>query len=104
MPHHHHEDVAEAGLMERHDGKDEHPDHHHHTIDPFFSLLNYFNDVEQFEFVAAALPFVWLLDCTFAELGLTDEENIGGTDPPPIALLLTEGLIDCHGLRGPPMM
>lgn len=106
MPHHHHADHLEAGLMQKHVGEGDHPDHHHHTIDPFFSLLSYFNDVEQFDFSVddADFQFLGMLAIVFSEFGLIEDDSRVGTDPPPPVLLLAEGLSKSHGLRAPPLM
>jgi hypothetical protein len=107
IPHHHHADIADAGLMEKHAGDAEHSDHHHHTIDPFFSLLSYLNNVQAFDFTVFdcdSFPFTGgLVAGTVTTFTLFIDEGSGGIEPPPYWLTLPEGIIDSHGLRGPPL-
>lgn len=107
IPHHHHDaEILVVGLVQTHEADGDHSEHHHHTLDPFFSLISFFNDVEHFDFSADAvdLPFLGMMLMAFSELGLSDEEGSVGNAPPSLILLLSEGLIESHGLRGPPLM
>ena len=103
VPHHHHADLADGALMTTHDGDGDYPDHHHHTIDPFFSLLQYVDEVSphyvptQFEgcsstAIASALQ-LWTLE----------EENQLGAILKPDIPWRSYFLPSAHSLRGPPL-
>ncbi len=103
IPHHHHSDHTDATLMEKHDGDGDHPDHHHHTIDTFFSLLQFVDEVSphfvvtQFENHSSAAIVAALL------LWSLEEENQAGAIEMPDIPWRRVSLPAAHSLRGPPL-
>jgi len=103
IPHHHHADHTDAALMEKHDGEGDHPDHHHHTIDTFFSLLQYVNQVSpdfvltQFEDYSSAA-----IASTVDLWSLEEGNNSGAIEVPEIPWH-RYSLPAAHSLRGPPL-
>ena len=103
IPHHHHADHTDADLMEKHDGEGDHPDHHHHTIDTFFSLLQFVDEVSpqfviaQFEDYSSAAIVAALL-----QWSLEDESQSGIIESPDVPIH-RNFLPAAHSLRGPPL-
>lgn len=103
IPHHHHSDHTDAVLMQKHDGQGDHPEHHHHTIDTFFSLLQYVDEVSP--------PFVLVKSTDLSSIAIAsalqtlseDAEDQSGIIPKPDIPWSTSFVPPAHSLRGPPL-
>lgn len=106
VPHHHHVDSEEAIAMERHAGDADHPDHHHHTIDLFFSLLQFVDDIHSFELATPDNQEPLLLADLTVLIPAVEPCGwvLGGNESPPWIDCLTSWISECEGLRGPPVV
>jgi hypothetical protein len=89
--------------MERHDGAGDHPDHHHHTIDTFFSLLQYVDEVSPpFVLVKTEILSSTAIASALQTWRFEVDHRSGVVHKPDIPWYRCS-VSTAHSLRGPPL-